>query len=192
MLHLYGGHNESKWEKFPRLYFALETRVVNQAEKIFAVEEETARAYARMYPALAKRISFVPNGINEDVFFSYAPEIKKEKKSRRLKEFALAQEDNLILFAGRLDGAKDPLLLIDAFSCLRKSEKNVKLIVAGAGRLETAMRARIAEYGLTGDVKFLGVQAQSELAELMRISDVFLCTSAFEGMPMVVLESQKT
>ena len=190
MMHLYLLHNESKWEKFPWLYFQLERRLIGQAEKIFAVGEEIAQNYSSAYPMLFERISFVPNGINEDIFYPYSPKIKEEKKNNMLQEFGLSPKDNLLLFAGRLDGQKDPLLLIDVFNCLRKSVNNVKLIIAGTGRLEHKMKQQVEEYSLAGEVKFVGTQSQTGVAELMRTSDVFLLTSATEGMPMVALESQ--
>jgi glycosyltransferase involved in cell wall biosynthesis len=38
-------------------------------------------------------------------------------------------------------------------------------------------------------VYFFGAQPQERVAELMRVSDVFLLPSAFEGMPISVLEA---
>jgi glycosyltransferase involved in cell wall biosynthesis len=190
MMHLYLMHNESTWERFPWLYYQLERRLISKANKLFAVGEMIAQSYASAYPVLQERISFVPNGVNEDIFYPYSPKIKQEKKNAVVQKFEFSPKDNVLLFAGRLDGQKDPLLLIDAFACLHRRENNVKLIIAGTGRLEKKMRRKLEEHGLVGEVRFAGTQSQAEVAELMRTSDVFILTSATEGMPMVILESQ--
>jgi len=97
--------------------------------------------------------------------------------------------DKLILFVGRLEGQKDPLLLIDSFHHLHRLEERIRLLVVGTGLLSEKVRRRVEEYGLSDRVKFISPLPQLRLAHLMRISHVLLLTSAFEGMPRSVLEA---
>ena len=86
-------------------------------------------------------------------------------------------------------GIKQPhSLLMIAFN---KMDANnfTKLFIIGKGSLRKKMEYKIKEYHLEKNVKFFGVTPQAEVAEVMRISDVFLLTSASEGMPISILES---
>ena len=47
----------------------------------------------------------------------------------------------------------------------------------------------ISSLAMKDRVVFLGVLPQTDVAELMRISDVLLLTSAFEGMPRAAVEA---
>ena len=51
------------------------------------------------------------------------------------------------------------------------------------------MEERLREYVLEEKVIFFSALAQDKVAKIMQISDVFLMTSAFEGMPRSVMES---
>lgn len=186
---LYNPHAETKWRKFPWLYSKLEEKLIDKMERIFVVREDGVKFYKKRYPHLAERFLFFSTWVDEETFYPYIDEVRKDKKIQFLKKQDFNQKDKLILFAGRLEKQKDPLLLIDTFYYLYPKNNSTKLIIVGEGSLRKKMKAKIKEYHLQENIKFLGVMSQPELAEVMRISDVFLLTSAFEGMPLSVLES---
>ena len=95
----------------------------------------------------------------------------------------------LLLYAGRLEGQKDPLLLVRAFAALRARHPAAHLLIAGEGGLEAATRAELTTLGLGSAATFLGTVPREEVARLMHAADALLITSAFETGPTVGLEA---
>lgn len=186
---LYSAHTEAKWRRFPRLYFQMENRLISRMDKVFVVSQDVVEFYQKKYPFMADRFSFLPTWVDEETFFPYKNGVKAERKSIFLKSRGFPAKTKLILFVGRLEGQKDPLLLIDTFYYANKYAPETRLLIVGKGALRKKMENRIEQYGLKKRTVFLGNLPQDKVAELMRISDVFLLTSAFEGMPMSVLEA---
>jgi glycosyltransferase involved in cell wall biosynthesis len=187
---LYNPHSEVKWNSMPWLYFKLEKRVMPKMDKIFVVSEKGLNFYKKKYVLISDRFSFMPTWVDKDIFYPLKSGLeKKEEIKKLLSEFPVSQNDKILLFAGRLEGAKNPLLLIDSFHELYVRNKNVKLLIVGNGSLKTKVRERINEYKLSEKVKLLNIFPQDKLAKLMRVCDVFVLTSAHEGMPRVVLEA---
>jgi glycosyltransferase involved in cell wall biosynthesis len=65
----------------------------------------------------------------------------------------------------------------------------VHLLIAGEGELRSEIQAEITQLGLTEQVTMLGPVAQGELSRLHRITDAFVLTSSYEGLPLVALEA---
>ena len=97
--------------------------------------------------------------------------------------------EQIVITVGRLDSQKNPLLLIDGFALLAHKRPQVRLIVVGDGVLRNEVQARIAHHGLTDRVVLAGLRPPREVADLLRLSQCFVLTSAYEGMPMCVLEA---
>lgn len=63
------------------------------------------------------------------------------------------------------------------------------LTICGPGEEETSLRAAFAEELSRGTVRLLGAVALSQMAEVYATHDVLLSVSAYEGLPIVVLEA---
>lgn len=92
------------------------------------------------------------------------------------------------LSVGRLNHQKgfDKLLLI--WSEFIKTNSNWILNIAGDGELCSELVTMTKELRIENNVKFLG--RVKDLSLLYQESDVFLMTSRYEGLPMVLLESK--
>jgi glycosyltransferase involved in cell wall biosynthesis len=99
----------------------------------------------------------------------------------------LCQDTQFILFAGRLHPQKDPILLVKAMLAL--ADLNVHLLIAGDGELADQVRLEIERLGLSQRVTMLGPVVQTELAQLHQLASVFVLSSVYEGLPLVVLEA---
>jgi glycosyltransferase involved in cell wall biosynthesis len=179
------GNNAILWQKFPRLYFALEGFLIKQFNHIYSCHSETAEFYQQKYSDLAPSISYLKNTVDQEVFY---PVDDKEAEAKLLAgEMGLNKNTRFVLFAGRLHPQKDPLLLLKAFAVLE--EPNVHLLIAGAGELEAEIQTEIVNRGLSDQVTMLGALPQAELAKLHRVSSVFVLSSVYEGLPLTVLEA---
>ena len=93
--------------------------------------------------------------------------------------------------AGRIDQEKNPLLLVEAMSRLeQRAPGRFRLVWAGSGPLEGAVRERAAELGVEGSVELLGfVPFGPELLERYRSAHAFVHVSLTEGVPATVIEA---
>jgi glycosyltransferase involved in cell wall biosynthesis len=91
---------------------------------------------------------------------------------------------------GRLDAQKDPVLMVHAIRDLvDRGHARINLLIVGEGPLRDQMRKVAQEKGLSDKLRFLGLRGVDEVADLLRAADLFVMSSAYEGMPMAVIEA---
>ena len=88
----------------------------------------------------------------------------------------------------RLHPEKRPLFFLDCVDCLRRRVPGLRVVLAGVGALEEAVRQRVEQLGLCETVLLLGQRKDVPL--VLAGSDVLLLTSNWEGTPNVLLEAQ--
>ncbi len=179
--------NAILWRYFPQAYFGLERMLVKQFTQILSCNSDSVKLYQELYPNLADRVSFIRNTVDNEVFYPLTQEERDQKRIELARQLGLNDETKFILFAGRLHPQKDPLLLVHSIAAL--NEDNVHLLIAGDGELASQTRLEIEQLGLTGKVSMLGPVNQARLANLHRLCSVFVLSSAYEGLPLVVLEA---
>jgi glycosyltransferase involved in cell wall biosynthesis len=179
--------NTILWRRIPSAYFALEQLAVSQFTEILSCNTASTDFYQKSYPSVADRVRYLRNTVDEEVFYPLPALARQEKRLALIKKLRLAEDTRFILFAGRLHPQKDPILLVQSIAALK--DPRAHLLVAGEGDLGEAMRAEIQRLGLGNQITMLGAIAQSELAELQRLCNIFVLTSSYEGLPLVVLEA---
>lgn len=180
---------EVKWKRIVGLYFLLERVIFKKVDKIYFVREDAAKDYREKYPLLAEKISFLPTWADDEVFYPFDQEKKKEIDRGFREKYGLDLDEKLILFVGRFEGAKDPLLLIETFQKILAKQPNSTLLLIGSGGLKDKMVEFAQKYGILEKIIFLGILGHQEIAKIMNICDVFLLTSCFEGMPRSAVEA---
>ncbi|MDM9381608.1 glycosyltransferase family 4 protein [Chlorogloeopsis sp. ULAP01] len=175
------------WRRFPAAYFALEKFLLEQFNQILSCNTEAIELYQQRYPKIAERVAYIKNSFDDKIFYPLSREEKEASRWELASRLGLAKNTRFVLFAGRLHPQKDPILLVRAFAALNLA--NVHLLLAGDGELATELRAEIYRLGLSTQATMLGAVAQTEIAQLHRISHVFVLSSAYEGLPLVALEA---
>jgi len=175
------------WRRFPKAYFALEGFLVNQFSCILSCNAESTQLYKELYPALAERVTYYRNSVDTDIFYPLPATGREQQRQQLAQRLGLSEATRFILFAGRLHPQKDPLLLVRSLSAL--NQPDVHLLIAGDGELAEAVSTEVEQLGLAKQVTMLGAVKQAELADLHRLASLCLLTSAYEGLPLVVLEA---
>ncbi|MBW4643048.1 MAG: glycosyltransferase family 4 protein [Goleter apudmare HA4340-LM2] len=175
------------WRRFPKAYFALESSLVQQFSQIFSCNSDSVQLYRQRYPSVSDRVSYIKNCFDNEIFFPWSRQEQETKRQELAKGLGLLEETQFILFAGRLHPQKDPILLVRAYAALKAPHTH--LLIAGDGELAPAVRAEIEHLGISRHVTLLGALKQAELAHLHRVASVFVLSSAYEGLPLVVLEA---
>ena len=137
--------------------------------------------YAEVGAVPRNRMIFMPNGV-DTAKFRPNPEVRAAKRAE------LGLRDEFIWIAvGRFAEAKDYPNLMQAFAKVVQVQPKARLLVAGKGDLFEPIKALVAELGLQNSVNLLG--PRSDVSALMNAADGYTMSSAWEGMPMVLLEA---
>ncbi|HHO51517.1 MAG TPA: glycosyltransferase [Deltaproteobacteria bacterium] len=169
-------HNvwEGDWKRM--LFYRLTDRVADLTTNcsIAAVER-----YVRIKAAPAHRIRYMPNGIDTDRF-------RPDPAIRNAKRGELGLGDAFTWLAvGRMTEQKDwPNVLEGARQALGAGDR---LLIVGDGELKGAVEQGIRDRGLEDRVQHLGTR--TDIPELMCAADGYLMGSAWEGLPIVLLEA---
>lgn len=149
----------------------LRAEILRAYPRLDAVTVLTERDLGDYREALGDRVRLarIPNGVPEPPDRSGIPEGK------------------VLIAAGRLSPQKGFDLLVDAFAKVHARHPDWRLDIFGQGELQRDIQARIDGYGLTGAARLRGVTGK--LAEELTAAGMFVLSSRFEGLPMVLLEA---
>jgi glycosyltransferase involved in cell wall biosynthesis len=178
------------WKYLPGVYERLERRMVPRFDRIYAVQQAVAEAFAQDHPVIANRFIHLPPMVDTSVY-----RLAEDEPSRKVArdgvngKFALPRTGFILTFVGRLDLSKDPLLLLKAFRQVSRREPDAHLVLVGDGNLRSEVERAVQEDGLQGRVTLLGARAPQEVAEILQASDAFVMSSAYEGLPIAMLEA---
>ncbi len=92
-----------------------------------------------------------------------------------------------VLWVGRFIKGKHPMVMLDAWRQFRRP--GTRLVMVGDGPLLPEIRRAVVDGGLTESVTLLGLISRDKVFGLLKSSDLFISTSAKEGLPLAVLEA---
>lgn len=137
--------------------------------------------YIEVRAAPRRKISFVPNGIDTSRF-----QARPERRAAVRRELGVG--DRFVWLAvGRLEEQKDHPNMLRALAEAGWQGHDGRLLIVGEGPDEPAVRALAGRLGVLDQVSFLGVRR--DVPDLMNAADAYLMSSAWEGMPLVLLEA---
>ncbi len=146
------------------------------------VSQAAVDRYIKIGAAPANRIRLMRNGLDTSQFLP-----DEGLRSSKRKELGL--EDRLICLAvGRLTEAKNYGLLIDSFFELKTRIPSAVLLIVGEGEEEDELKGKASSLGL-GDENLRWLGRRHDVSELMKASDLYVMSSLWEGLPMVLLEA---
>lgn len=96
-------------------------------------------------------------------------------------------DDKLVITVGRLVPQKDLDLFLEAAGLVARKKARVRFLIVGDGPCRETLERYASRNGLDGKVSFLGERA--DVPQLLQTSDLFWLTSAWEGLPNVLLEA---
>ena len=131
----------------------------------------------------SNRYSIIPNAI-VFVKFRYNKQTRREYRNK----FGIDDRELLIGHVGRAAVAKNHPFLLEIFNEIQKKNSNSRLILVGAGQLESKIREKVKGLGLMEKVIFTG--HRTDVNSIMQAMDVFVLPSLYEGLGIVAIEAQ--
>lgn len=137
----------------------------------------------------ASRSSVIPYGVDSGQF---RPDPQLRRRGR--ETLALSESVPLVLAVGRLVKKKGFEYLIQAATILKPEFPELKIVIAGTGDLEPALRSQAETAGLSDVVMFPGHVPHDAMPDLMAAADVTVAPSIHDdagnvdGLPNTVME----
>ncbi len=130
-----------------------------------------ARDYFSFSREIINRSAVIPNPVADEFLGAEPPACRKKE----------------IVSVGRLEKQKNPLLLLHAFSDIRKEYPGYRLNFYGEGSMRAELEKEIAALGLTEAVRLKG--NVPGVGEAIRDAALYVLSSDYEGMPNALMEA---
>jgi glycosyltransferase involved in cell wall biosynthesis len=157
----------------------LANRIYPDADAVIAVSDGVAEAIIRLTGLSRARITTIYNPVVD------AALLEKTREPIEHPWFAPG-EPPVVLSVGRFRIQKDFPTLIRAFALVRRA-RPARLMILGDGTQRRALESLVKSLGLGSDVALPGY-AENPLPRMRRAS-VFVLSSAWEGLPGVLIEA---
>jgi glycosyltransferase involved in cell wall biosynthesis len=175
------GSRQPEWPSILKYVLRfIEEFSVKRANYIFLFSNENIRYARDTYRLTGKKIEFLGNGVDVQRFKTAKPLLLSEIGCR------IQPGSKIITFVGRITKSKGVSVLIQAFTQLSAKE-DAFLFIVGDGPDKPLMLNLVAEKCLEGRVVFLG--PRRDVDRLLKISDIFVLPSLYEGFPIALLEA---
>jgi glycosyltransferase involved in cell wall biosynthesis len=155
-----------------------------RSDRILTVSEASKRDILSLFNVKPEKIVVVYNAIDEH--FSTTP--SEEHVARIRERYQL--DHKFVLYVGNIKPHKNLVRLIEAFSELRRTHDDLKLLIIGdeISKLP-ALRRAVHRNKLHKHVRFLGYLKDDTLTVLYRLASVFVFPSLYEGFGLPPLEA---
>ena len=162
------------------VYYPIEKWMCRYTDKLITVNEEDFELAKRKFRTEICRIHGV--GADQQRYQPPSPEQREQLRG----DLGFGPEEKLILCTGELNANKNQITAIRAMAQVVRKVPAAKLLLAGNGGTERALRDAAESLGLSGCVQFLGYR--TDLERYVKASDLILSCSKREGLPLNIVE----
>jgi len=163
-----------------KIYKILIKILFSKSYKIIVVSQKIANNLVEDFGIRKEKIKIIYNPLKVHAI----RQLSKEPVGLEYREIF---ENPTIINAGRLTEQKGQWHLIKAFRAVKDEIKEAKLVILGNGELEPYLKELSKNLNLEKDIYLLGWQKNP--FKFLRMADVFVLSSLYEGLPYAILEA---
>ncbi len=182
-VHIHGEHGHDSQAPAPRRLL-IKRALAPGVTRFVAVSGDLARELVQEWHLRPEQVRLIPNGVDLDRFHA-------EQASDALRaSLGIPPGEKVVASVGGLRRIKDYPTLLGAFSLLRARLGEGRLLIVGHSYYREIREEldRLAErLGIRDEVIFTGVR--QDVPALLRLCDVYVNSSLFEGMSNTILEA---
>lgn len=104
----------------------------------------------------------------------------------KFRSIVRTPEKNNLLWVGRFEAEKNPMLALEAFARVRSEDIDAKLTMLGAGSFEKTLKDFAKKLGISEQVDFPG---WGDTVPYLARAELMLVTSKYEGYGMAIVEA---
>ncbi len=167
---------------YPRYWPALvlEWLTKGTVRHYLACSEAVKQYYHQVIGVPERKITVIHNGIDADRFETANGQVV-------LQELQLPSKRLVFTCVANLARNKGHRYLFEAFESTFAGHPEAILLVVGAGRQESNLKAQVSKYQSRDNIYFLG--RRDDIPKLLAITDIFVLPTLFEGMSNALLEA---
>jgi len=167
-----------RWRIWPKS-FALfyRKRIYGLADVVVAVSKGSARGTRELFQL--NEVKAVQNGIDIEEI------IEKSKAADDVPHEYFRGDLPVLVATGRLHTQKGYPHLLEAFKIVNETAA-ARLIIVGDGKMRDELRRTAKSLGIDDKIAMVG---ETESYAYMRHGDIFVLSSLWEGLPLVLLEA---
>ncbi len=136
----------------------------------------------RLFGLPFEKVSVIPNGINMNIYNG----VERDYDFRRR---VAADNEKIILYAGRLVYEKGVQNLISAAPKILSGYNDAKFVIVGKGGMLDDLRRQADYLGISNKVYFTGQLNYKDLCKMYKAADVAVFPSTYEPFGLVALEA---
>ncbi len=160
---------------------SLYKKFFQNAEHVIAVSKDIKKNFDSKY------------GINSTVIFPLVPfSLSTQSKEELRAKYQIPINANILCMVGSVKTMKNPDTVLEAVAMMNEYEKKAYrpfILYVGSGHMVEELKMKIQDLGLSNYVKFLGFVPKERVNEIMRLSDIYVIASDFEGTSVSLLEA---
>lgn len=162
----------SAWRR--RVYQAIDAYSLRMARRIVAVSDQGAERLGRLLPRLRSRFRTIRNGV-------------ELKRFEAVSTQRTMRDSWVVGMTAQLTAQKSWPDFLAVIAALHQEGLPARGLIVGSGPLRAELEEMAGKLGLAEDVEFAGFH--DDVAPLLARMDVFLFTSAWEGLSVAVIEA---
>ena len=141
-------------------------------------KEDYTRAKKKLH---AKKVEYIPGvGVDIEKFAGNQVGVKKKRQ-----ELGIDEETIILLSVGELNANKNHSIVIKALAEMK--DEKLHYFIAGKGKLKEELLRLAKKLGVEKQVHLLGFR--SDIAELMKVADIYILPSLREGLNVSLMEA---
>ena len=164
--------NDAAATIYNRFIKRLSIYIAKNIDKIICVNKDYIPVFKK-WGIDSDKLVYIPNGVDTKKFSIADSKIKKKFKNKKI-----------ILYFGRLHYQKNVDLLIESFKLIKKTIKNVKLIIIGTGTDYNKLQ-RMSQSD--NDILMTGFVPDEQLIDYIRAADIVVFPSRGENASFTIM-----
>ena len=154
------------------------------SQRIICVSQDSAHKLQEQDGISADKLVVIPNGVNTSLF---AP---GEPNRDLMQELGLVPGMPVVGAIARFSTDKDQTCLVRAFAKVLERRPDLQLLLVGDGETRSSVEALAVEVGGRDKTVFTGFR--SDIADTLRLLDIYVLPTHTEGLSISLLEAMAT
>jgi glycosyltransferase involved in cell wall biosynthesis len=181
----------TRYAEYAREYFPLDTEIPGK------IAEQVIESYLENCAhviAPTRHIKELINTYGLDIPVTVIPTpinlaMYKNVDEGKVRSECSVDDDDLLLYVGRISPEKNVKFLLDAFKLIHQRKSGVKLMLVGQGPQADDLEKYSIENRLSDNVLFVGSVTHEDIPAYMKAADLFVFPSITETQGLVLIEA---
>ncbi len=156
----------------------------NRANRVIAPAKKTENSLIEY--GVKREIDIIPTGLYLD---RYLNEVDKKELLQIKENLGIDKDKKIILCLGRIAKEKSIDVVINGFSEIIDTQKDVILLIVGGGPYLDTLKQQVSELGISDKVVFTGFVPNIDIHKYYKLGDIFITASTSETQGLTYIEA---